>query len=403
MAYKYRAYTSDNKVVQGTIEVSSESLAEGALYDAGFRYVLSLKEVAPSGGIRASIPTIFGVKTQDVIDFFNQLATLIGSGVSILTALKMLQGQASRPSLKTVLADLIDRIQAGSAFSQALSHHPAVFPHTYVQVIRASEQVGSLDSGLKQAAADMTRQAATARKIRRALSYPIFVLLMAIGVVIMLMFVALPPLVELFESFDANLPWMTQLLLAVSGFVLANGGYIIAVIVGLIVIYILLLRIPSVRLAKERGLLGLPIIGSIIIERGVTHFCQTAAMLLQSGLHITQVMDIATETNKNPIIRQALRGIKDRLVQGEGLSQPLTDEPLFPPLLGEMALVGEKTGTMDTTLATLADYYEQRVDRRIESLTGMLEPLLTFAVGLVIIFIALSIMTPLYSILKQIG
>jgi type IV pilus assembly protein PilC len=156
-------------------------------------------------------------------------------------------------------------------------------------------------------------------------------------------------------------------------------------------------------LAKERFLLRLPIIGNIIIERGVTHFCQTAAMLLQSGLHITQVMDIATETNKNPIIRKALRGVRDRLVQGEGLSQPLTDEPLFPPLLGEMALVGEKTGTMDTTLATLADYYEQRVDRRIESLTGMLEPLLTFAVGLVIIFIALSIMTPLYSILKQIN
>ena len=171
----------------------------------------------------------------------------------------------------------------------------------------------------------------------------------------------------------------------------------------MIILTIGLLRVPSIKFAKEQVMVRIPLIGSIIIERGVHHFCQTCSMLLKAGLHLPQVMDIAIHTNKNPIIRQSLRDVKEKLVQGEGLSQPLSEVALFPPLLGEMTLVGEKTGTMDATLETISNYYEQRVDRRIEILTSMIEPLLTFIIGLVIIGVALSIITPLYSILRQMG
>jgi type IV pilus assembly protein PilC len=403
MAYKYKAYTMDKKIVQGTIEVTSESLAEGALYSAGYQRILSLKELQPGTSIKSSIPTLFGVKTQDIIDFSNQLATLVESGIAIMTALQLLKGQASKASLKETITSLIDKIQVGSSFSQALSHHPDVFPNTYVQVIRASEQAGSLEAGLRQASGYMAQQAATASRIRRAMFYPAFVLLMAIGVVIMLITVALPPLVELFASFDVELPWTTQTLLAVSSFVLDNGMYLVAGIVIFILLMIGLLRVPSIKFAKDRAMLKIPIIGGIIIERGVQHFCQTASMLLKAGLHITQVMDIAIQTNKNPIMRQSLQEVKEKLLQGDGLSQPLSEVKHFPPLVGEMALVGEKTGTMDSTLDTLATYYELRVERRISMLTSMIEPLLTFMVGLVVIGVALSIITPLYSILRQMG
>jgi len=403
MAYKYQAYTIDKKIVRGTIEVSSESLAEGALYNAGYQRIISLQEVPPGTSIKGSIPTLFGVKNQDVIDFSNQLATLLESGIAILTALQLLRNQASKAALKDVIKRLIDEIQIGSSFSQALSHHPAVFTNTYVQVVRASEQAGTMEMGLRQASSYMEKQAATNQKIKKAMFYPIFVILMAVGVVIMLIMVALPPLVDLFTSFDVELPWTTRMLLSLSGFVMDNTLYLIAGAIILVVGTILILRIPSVKFAKDRVMLRVPIIGNIIIERGVHHFCQTAAMLLQSGLHLTQVMDIAIQTNKNPIMRQALNGVKEKLVQGEGLAQPLSEVKLFPPLLGEMAEVGEKTGTMDTTLNTLANYYEERVDRRISILITMIEPLLTLIIGLVILFIALSIITPLYSILRQMG
>ena len=403
MAYRYKAYTLDKKIVQGTIEVTSESLAEGALYSAGYQRILSLKEVPAKASIKSSIPTIFGVKTQDIIDFSNQLATLVESGIALLTALQLLKGQASKTSLKETITSLIEKIQAGSSFSQALSHHPDVFSNTYVQVIRASEQAGSLEVGLRQASGYMAQQAATASKLRRAMFYPAFVLLMAVGVVIMLITVALPPLVELFASFDVELPWTTQTLLGVSNFFMDNLTYLIAGAIILVLLVIILLRIPSIKLAKDRAMLKIPIIGGIIIERGVQHFCQTAAMLLKAGLHLTQVMDITVQISKNPVIRQSLYEVKEKLLQGEGFSQPLSEVKHFPQLVGEMALVGERTGTMDSTLDTLANYYEQRVERRISMLTSLVEPLLTFIIGLVVIGVALSIITPLYSILRQMG
>jgi type IV pilus assembly protein PilC len=235
------------------------------------------------------------------------------------------------------------------------------------------------------------------------MAYPAFVLLLAVGVVIMLVTIALPPLVDLFASFDVALPWTTQTLLAVSSFVLDNGVYLMAGVIILILLIIVLLRVPSIKLAKDRMMLKVPLIGGIIIERSVQHFSQTASMLLKAGLHLTQVMNIAIQTSKNPIIRQSLLEVKEKLLQGDGLSQPLSEAAYLPPLVGEMALVGEKTGTMESTLDTLASYYEERVDRRIHVLTSMIEPMLTFIIGLVIIVIALAIITPLYSILKQMG
>ena len=270
-------------------------------------------------------------------------------------------------------------------------------------MIKASEQAGNLELGLRQAASYLERQASTAQKIKRAMFYPAFVLLMAIGVTILLITVALPPLVDLFTAMDVELPWMTQLLISGTSFILDNMSYILAVIILLVTIAIGILRLPSVRLAKDELILKIPLIGAINIERGVQHFCQTASMLLKAGLHLPQIMDIAIQTNKNQIIRQSLNDVKDRLVQGEGLAQPLADIELFPQLLSEMVVVGEKTGAMDSTLATLADYYEQRVDRRIELITSMIEPLLTLVIGVVIIFIALSMITPLYTILRSMG
>ncbi len=164
---------------------------------------------------------------------------------------------------------------------------------------------------------------------------------------------------------------------------------------------IFLLRLPSVKIARDNFILKTPVIGTISIERSMQNFCQTTSMLLSAGLRLPQIMDIVIQANRNRIIRKALSGIRDRLVQGEGLAQPMSEIGLFPPLLTEMMAVGEKTGAMDTTLATLADFYEKKVDRSVDILITMIEPTLTVMVGVVVIFIALSVITPLYSILRS--
>jgi type IV pilus assembly protein PilC len=400
MAYQFKAYTLDKRVVQGRIDAASESMAEEALYRAGYNRVLSLKEIRPGLSLEQLIPTFFGVKAQDVIDFSRQLATLIEAGVTILTALQLLEEQAFRVAFRKVIAGLIAELRGGSSLSQALSKYPQVFSYTYCQVVKAGEQAGNLEVGLRQIAGYMEKQAATKKKIRSALAYPIMVLLMAIGVFALLITVALPPLVGLFTALGTELPWTTRLLIAISGF-LINYKFYLLVGVSIVVVSIIgYLRLPAGKLTMDRLMLKLPLIGPINIQRNVGHFCRTASMLLKAGLLLPQTMNIVIQTVGNRIIRQVLREVREKLVQGQGLSQPMATIDLFPRLLVEMVSVGEKTGNLDSTLATLGDYYEQRVDQRVNTLISMIGPALTVGVGLVVAFIALSMITPLYSILE---
>jgi len=402
MAYQFTAYTLDKRIVQGRIDATSEDMAEEALYRAGYQRILSLREVRLSLSLEKLMPTLFGVKPQDVIDFSHQLATLIESGISIFTALELLKEQAPRAAFRKIIAGLVEELQGGNSFSQALSKYPQVFSYTYCQVVKASEQAGNLEAGLRQVAGYMEKQATTTNRVKRALAYPAMVLLMAIGVFALLITVALPPLVGLFNSLGAELPLTTKLLIATADFLINYKLYLLGGVFTLIILTLGYLQLPAGKLTMDRLKLKIPVIGSINIEHNMCHFCQTTSMLLKAGLPLPQIMDIAIQTVGNRIIRQALRNVKEKLIQGQGLSQPMAAIELFPRLLVEMVAVGEKTGTIDSTLATLADYYEERVDQRINTLISMIEPFLTVVIGLVVAFIALSLITPLYSILRSI-
>jgi type IV pilus assembly protein PilC len=401
MSYKYTAYTTDKKIIHGTLNAATESMAESALYHAGYERILSLKEATPGLSPERLLPTLFGVKTQEVIDFANQLASLAESGISILIALDLLAGQTRKKALKKVITGLAEEIREGGSLSQALAHYSKIFPDTFRQVIKASEQTGSLETGLKHAAGYAEKQATANQKIKRAMLYPTFVLLMAVAVSFLLITVALPPLVNLFKSLGAELPWMTRWLIGITGFLFDNKFYVLAIIALFIMLTALLSKLPSVRTARDNFILKIPVTGNISIERSMQHFCQTTSMLLAAGLRLPPIMDIIIQSNRNRIIRRAMEQVRDRLVQGEGLAQPMSEIAIFPPLLVEMTAVGEKTGAMDKTLEMLANFYEKKVDRNIDTLISMIEPALTVLVGLVVVFIALSVITPLYSILKS--
>ncbi len=399
MAYQFKAYTLDKRVVQGTIDAASENTAEEALYRAGYQRVLSLKQTRPGFSLERLLPTLFRVKTQDVIDFSRQLATLIESGITILTALQLLEEQSFRPAFSKVIAGLVNELRGGSSLSQALSKYPQAFSYTYCQVVKASEQAGNLEVGLRQMAGYMEKQAATRKGIRSALTYPLVVLFMAIGVFVLLITVALPPLVGLFTALGTELPWMTRLLIAISNFLINYKFYLLGGVAIVAVSIIGYMRLPAGKVTMDRLWLKLPLIGPINIQRNVGHFCRTTSMLLKAGLLLPQTMSIVIQTVGNRIIRQVLGEVREKLVQGQGLSQPMAAIDLFPRLMVEMISVGEKTGNLDSALATLGDYYEQRVDQRVNALISMIGPALTIGVGLIVAFIALSIITPLYSIL----
>ncbi len=401
MAYQYTAYTLDKRIVQGTIDAASESMAEEALYRAGYHRILSMKEVRPGLSLERLFPTFFGVRSQDIIDFSRQLATLIESGISILTALHLLEGQDSRSALRKVIAGLIAELREGSPFSQALSKYPQAFSYTYCQVIKASEQSGNLEVGLRLVAGYMERQTAMTKKITRALTYPALVSLIAIGVFILMVTVALPPLVGLFTSLGAELPWTTKLIITIAGFLINYKFYLMAGLLALIVLIVVYIRLPSGKLTMDRLMLKAPLIGAINIQHNMCRFCQLTSMMLKAGLQLPVIMNIVIQIVRNRIIHQSLQDVREKLLEGQGLSQPMATISLFPQLLVEMVFVGEKTGKLESTLATLADFYEQRVDQRVDAIVLMIEPILTVVIGLVVAFIALSMITPMYSMLQS--
>ena len=401
MAYWYEVYTPDKQIVQGTVDASSESMAEEILYGSGYQRILRLREIRSGLTLERVLPQVFGVNTQQLIDFSRELATLLESGMPILTSLQLLEDQAHNAAMRKVVFGLGDQLKGGSSLSHALGKYPQAFSATYRQMIKASELTGNLAVALRQVADYMEKDTATTDRIKRAMAYPTLVLSMAIGVFILITTVAMPPLVRLFSSLGAELPLATRLFIATSDFLTNYKFYLLGVIIAIVLSMVVFIKLPTGKMAIDKLVIRIPVISRINIQRNICRFCRTASMLLKTGLPLPQIMDISIGTTENKIIRNAFTEVRKKLIQGQGLSQPMAGIVLFPRLLVDMVAIGEKTGTLDSTLNTLSDLYEQRVEQGVRTLTAMIGPLLILAVGLIVCFIAISMISPLYSILRS--
>jgi type IV pilus assembly protein PilC len=398
MTYKYTVTAADNKVLNGVIVAESEDEAEQALHQAGYSNVLALRKARPPLNLSQMLPSVLGPKPRDIIDLSLQLSDLIESGVDILTSLRLLENQAPKAAMRDIIHGLTLELQEGSVLSEALARYPDVFSDTYRQVIMASEQAGNLEVGLRQMAGFKQRRLDEKSKLTKALSYPVMVLLMAVGVLILLVTVVLPPLVGLFESFESELPWTTKAIISMTEFLTTYKFSILGVVVALALPAVLVFRRPEGKLLMDKIMLRLPVIGRIVVERNMAQFCRTASMLLSAGLPLPQMMDIAMNTLGNRVISGALAAVKDRSVQGQGLAGPMAENPLFPRLMVGRLQVGEKAGNLESAMSSLADFYEKQADRRIDAATSMIEPALTIGVGLMIGIMAVSVVTPIYSL-----
>ncbi|MDD5288981.1 MAG: type II secretion system F family protein [Dehalococcoidales bacterium] len=402
MTYRYQAYTADKKLVDGTIEAATETLAEESLYLAGYKYVISLKATRPRITIASVLPTLFGVKPQDVIEFSRQLATFVESGVSLYSALELVGEQITKPALRTVVSAIAQELQGGSSFSQAVSHYPSAFSYSYYQIIRASEQVGNLESGLRQIADYMEKQIKIGSNIKRAMTYPAIVTVMALGISVLLVTVVLPPILGLFTSLGATLPWTTRLVIALVNFITIYKLHLLIGIIVLIAAALFYFRLPTGKLTRDKLMLKMPLIGKINVQRIMGHFCRTASMMLKAGLQLPEILEVTIHAvSSNQVVTQALTEVKEKLMEGKGLSRPMSENGLFPSTMVKMVAMGEQTGNIDTALTTLANYYEERANQSVQSLIAMIEPVLTIVMGLAVAFILVSILLPMYSVLNS--
>jgi len=402
MDYEYIGYTADRQVVKGKIDASGEKDAEARLAASGYQ-ILSLK--AKEGPIITGMPSLFqkGAKQEEIVLFSRQLALLLESGVGIVQSLDLLKIQTTNKAFAGMLEAIISDLRAGNPLSATLEKHPKAFNKMFCKMIAVGEQTGQLENVLRNLAGYAEQSTAASRKIRQAMTYPIIVLVLAVAVGFLAVTFVLPPIMDMFKQLGGKLPLMTQILIAVVGFMGNYGVYVmLALLAGCLLLY-MYIRTPNGALIKDRFLLRMPVMGRLNLINTLARICRSITILFRSGLPLPEILKLTAESSGNIVISNALMNVEQDIIKGEGLASAMGRHPEFLPLMVEMTRVGEETGNLDNTLTIVADSFEIEAADKLTTVLGMIEPAMTIIIGLAVGFLALSIFVPIYSSMSLIG
>ncbi len=403
ITYRYTATNTRGDRVKGNIKATSEIAAERLIVEKGLNP--EIVEIAPSAfSLEEALPSLFKIKPRDVIIFSRQLATLLRSGISLLPSLEILQQQAAASrGFRSILGSVLNEIRSGGSFSMAITKHPKAFTDIYCRTIAVGEETGSLDAVLNQMADYLEKHSVMFQKVKKALTYPVMVLVAGIAVIILLVTMVMPKLLNMFTALNVELPLPTRILIWVTGFVNENKLYLVIAAAVLGVAFLWLMKQPSGRRFFDRLRLQAPVIGPPMLYSELGRFSRSVSVMVKAGLKLQEIMEIVPEGTDNYVFRTALRQVKERLLLGEGLSQPMSRIDIFPPLLVQMVAVGEESNTLDFTMGVVADFYETEAEERTTAMVGLIAPLSTIGIALLVGFIALSVIMPMYTITGAFG
>src|SRR4030042_1748709 len=382
MEVKYKANTAEGSLINGVVEADSVVVAEEILWRSGLT-VLDLKKEVKIPALHEMFPSLFGVKRRDVIQFSRNLASLLDAGIPILRALTI-QSRFGRRSFRAVLHEIIKELEKGSRLSDACAKYPAAFPAFYIYLLKTGEEVGNLSQVLKDVASYMERDEATKSKIKKSLAYPSFVIVLAIGAIIVMLTFVVPALTSMYKEFGSDLPFMTRALIAVGDFFSANIIYIFGGIVLLGVTFVAYSKTARGRRNKDALILKIPIIGTAVLKGNLARFTRNIGMLVGAGVTLFEALKLTSETTDNIIIGEAIGNVRTKVNDGRLFSQALASDPLFPDLMGEMVGVGEESGSLEGHLMKVSGFYEEEAERAIGLVTSTLTPALTLGVGAII-------------------
>ncbi|MBN1913446.1 MAG: type II secretion system F family protein [Candidatus Omnitrophica bacterium] len=393
--YRYTAKDKDGKTVAGMLEGASDS--EVAEYLHGSGLVVIAIEAAKTKG-RGSKSKKHRVKTDDLVIFSRQLATMIDAGVNLVQALGTLSEQMENAGLKQVVASVKQDIEAGMNFCDALAKHPSVFSELFINMSRAGEASGMLGEVLDRLATYLEKTAALARKIRSSMVYPVIVVSMAILITAFLLINVVPTFKSVFEQLGSTLPLPTQILIGISD---ALRKYFLFLMVFLFISGFILARYIKTKKGRYRFdalKLKIPVVGPLFRKVAIAKFSRTFSTLVRSGVAVLSALDIVAKTSGNKIIEEAVGNCRNSVHNGEPICLPLSKSGVFPPMVYRMIEIGEKTGELEKMLSKIADFYDEQVDAQVSALTSMIEPMVIAFLGVVIGGIVLSLFLPIFRI-----
>lgn len=412
-AFSYKAKKPSGELVTGAINAQGEQEAVAELRRQGL-VVISMtapKKGATKNG-KSSFWSLSGssgkgkagkrvrVKTADMVVFTRQLSTMVGSGIPLVEAIEILAEQAPNIGFRRTLEDVAANVRAGKDLSQALSHHPKVFPELYINMVKAGEASGQLDIVLTRLAEYQEAISNLKSEIKSAMTYPIVSLVLVIGITIFLLVFIIPKFEEMFYSMNVELPKVTKGLLATSLFLKTHFLYWSLGVVVLIGALMSFLQTDKGQFVRDWVLLRMPIFGPLFSKVSISRFSRTFATLIQSGVPILGSLEIVAATSGNRIVARAIQQASESVRQGETLGEPLAESGVFPLMVTRMISVGEKTGALETLLEKISDFYDQQVKTTVESLTSLIEPLLIAVMGFLVGGMVMAIFLPIF---KMVG
>lgn len=355
-------------------------------------------KIVPKKDIFSMEINVSGFNLTQKALFAKNMAVMIKSGLTISEALEITADSLSG-KFKKVIERIQTSVQAGNTFSDSLAEYPKVFPPLFISSVRAGESSGSLEENLEHAAEQMRKEKELSAKIRGAMMYPIIVLIAAFGLGLAISFFVLPQITPLFQGLNVKLPFTTRALISFSNFVKTNGIELFAAIVGVVIVFLYVVRQSFSHPVTHWLLIKLPIVKPLVRNANIARFCRTLGTLLKSGLTLSEATAVTQTSLDNYYFKRALLNINSHLGSGTPLSVHLKEyESLFPKLVTRMIHVGEETGRLEESLYYLAGFYEEEVDNDAKTMATAIEPVLLIGIGLVVGFLAMSIIAPIYSI-----
>lgn len=396
--FHYAAIRPDGKPINGVLKAGDRRRADRILRRRRLRNIrLTEKRSLLQFEITSS-----KVKRDDIMHLSRQLAAFVQAGLPLIEAVHVLGDESKSKGLQRVLSDVEEGLHRGETFWECLDRHPDVFPAFYRGILRSAEITGRLHSVLEQLANYLERDVEVRRKTRAAMIYPFMIIGLSLVTVVILAAFVLPRFEVFFTSLGANLPWPTRVLLAITEFTTNWWWAMLAGAAAIAVLYVLAVRTHGGRRLRDRIYLRLPVIGDAIRIALVERFCRVLGSMAGSGVSLPEALRVATESLGNLVFVSALSRVGESMLEGEGLANPLSETGLFPVTAARMIRVGEDTGTLDVQLEFTARYYESELDYKIKNLVALIEPTVILAMGLMVGFVAIALVSAMYGIFNQV-
>lgn len=396
--YRYSAIDRTGRSFTGTLDAENVEAVRNRLAELRY-HIVNINEVASASGAPDLLKQFARVKQKELVIFSRQFATMIDAGLSVLKCLDILQRQSKDPVLRETLLAVRHDVNGGASLTDALAKHPRVFTKLYVNMVRSAEAGGILDQVLDRLSGFLEKDLELKQKVRSAMMYPTIVGFVATFVMCILMWWVLPQFQRIFNDMGIKeLPLATKILLDTAMFSKQYWYVVLGIFAGAFVGLKLYARTQTGALHIDRLKLSMPIFGEITLKVSVSRFSRTFGTLISSGVPVLRALEITADTTGNLVLSQVIDQARSSVREGEKISDPFHGNRYFPVMVTQMIAVGEETGRLDQMLVKVADFYDSEVDAILKGLASLIEPIMIVGLGVMVGFIAVSVITPIYTL-----